>query len=610
MNKRKCVWCGKEFIPNSPKQTSCGDRHFRPCIDCGKLIEVKESYQNYIKAGGRRCPECRNKSIGRTRKSKSPEEKARIQEKMRATSRARYGVDNPMQCSEIQERSKEGVRRVYGVENLSQSPEIQRRIRENSRKRYGVDHYSQSPEVRQHMIQGMIDKYGDSCPMRVSEIREKTIQTVRNRYGVDNVGQADEVKDHMKKTCRDRYGVDYALQAESIRQQIKETCKSKYGCYGAPPKLFLEKMKDEGFKLKYTEFVDDTAAYIDKHYDGHVPLNKLVKDLELDFTTVYDIVDKKDLWDKVSKQVSSMEVELVDYLKSLDPDIVYIMHDRNIIHPYEIDIYLPQYSIGIECDPTFTYNSSFKSFGSSDPIKSSYHKMKTDLCEKKEIFLLHIFGYEWTNRKDIILSMIRNMLKKNESRIYARKCTIRTVDDKICAEFLNQNHRQGYCRSSIRLGLYYKDELISLMTFGHTRIGVGKMLEDTDCTYELLRFCNKLNTSVVGGASKLFKHFLAIVDSDKIVSFSDRAHTQGSLYSTLGFHAVSMSDPGYVWVNIYNDQYLNRTQCQKNNLRKLFNDDTIDIENKTERQIMEEHGYARVYDSGVIRWEYVANKKS
>ena len=227
-----------------------------------------------------------------------------------------------------------------------------------------------------------------------------------------------------------------------------------------------------------------------------------------------------------------------------------------------------------------------------------------------ELSGLYHYWIDPSYSKDIILSMIRNMLKKNKNRIYARKCSIRTVDDKICAEFLNQNHRQGYCRSSVRLGLYYEDEIVSLMTFGHTRIGIGKTVKDTDSTYELLRFCNKINISVVGGASKLFKHFLSIVDSDKIVSFSDRSHTQGSLYRTLGFHAVSIADPGYVWVNIYNDQYLNRTQCQKNNLTKLFNDATIDIENKTERQIMEEHGYARVYDSGVIRWEYDANKKS
>ena len=40
----------------------------------------------------------------------------------------------------------------------------------------------------------------------------------------------------------------------------------------------------------------------------------------------------------------------------------------------------------------------------------------------------------------------------------------------------------------------------------------------------------------------------------------------------------------------------------RKNLRNLFNDD-IDL-TQTERQIMESHGYVRVYDSGVIRWEY------
>ena len=38
------------------------------------------------------------------------------------------------------------------------------------------------------------------------------------------------------------------------------------------------------------------------------------------------------------------------------------------------------------------------------------------------------------------------------------------------------------------------------------------------------------------------------------------------------------------------------------------NDDAIDIENQSERQIMESHGYARVFDSGVIRWEYVPDR--
>lgn len=91
-----------------------------------------------------------------------------------------------------------------------------------------------------------------------------------------------------------------------------------------------------------------------------------------------------------------------------------------------------------------------------------------------------------------------------------------------------------------------------------------------------------------------------------IYSFSDISHTKGNLYDTLGFKEVSRSEPNYVWVDYTSDSYLSRVKCQKQNLRKLFDDDSIDIENKTEKQIMEEHGYVQVFDSGNIRWEYRA----
>ena len=50
-------------------------------------------------------------------------------------------------------------------------------------------------------------------------------------------------------------------------------------------------------------------------------------------------------------------------------------------------------------------------------------------------------------------------------------------------------------------------ELVSLMTFNKPRKGIGKMSED-GLEWELGRFCNALNTNVVGGASKLFKYFI------------------------------------------------------------------------------------------------------
>ena len=113
-----------------------------------------------------------------------------------------------------------------------------------------------------------------------------------------------------------------------------------------------------------------------------------------------------------------------------------------------------------------------------------------------------------------------------------------------------------------------------------------------------------LNTNCIGGASKLFKHFLSVYQPSLVTSFSDRATTSGSLYQILGFKFDSYVDPGYVWVNINDDTYYTRVSCQKSNLPRLFHQPELDIKNQTEKEIMESHGYARVYNSGLIKWIY------
>ena len=140
------------------------------------------------------------------------------------------------------------------------------------------------------------------------------------------------------------------------------------------------------------------------------------------------------------------------------------------------------------------------------------------------------------------------------------------------------------------------------MTFGKLRNTMGKQL-NSDNDWELVRFCNLLNTTVVGGASKLFKHFVDIVQPNKIVSFSDRAHTRGTLYGKLGFQHTAESDPSYVWVDSHDDAAYNRVNAQKRNLKQFLHDPDVDL-TKTETQIMIEHGFVQVFDSGTIRWEW------
>jgi hypothetical protein len=147
------------------------------------------------------------------------------------------------------------------------------------------------------------------------------------------------------------------------------------------------------------------------------------------------------------------------------------------------------------------------------------------------------------------------------------------------------------------------------MTFGKMRNTLGLGDEDLSDCWELVRFCNKINTTVVGGASRLFRYFIKNNNPNRIRSFSDRAHTKGNLYQTLGFTQVNKNSESYVWVNLSNNVAYNRVSTQKYKLKSFFNDDTIDL-NLTEREIMEYHGYARVYDSGTITWEWVSSLNS
>jgi hypothetical protein len=116
---------------------------------------------------------------------------------------------------------------------------------------------------------------------------------------------------------------------------------------------------------------------------------------------------------------------------------------------------------------------------------------------------------------------------------------------------------------------------------------------------EMVRFCNLLNTNIIGGASKLFKHFLLNYNIDKlpIISFADRRFFNGELYKNLGFNFIKNTSPSYIYWK--DNKILNRMSCQKHKLNKLL--DIFDI-NKTEYENMLSNGWRRVWDSGNTKW--------
>ena len=291
---------------------------------------------------------------------------------------------------------------------------------------------------------------------------------------------------------------------------------------------------------------------------------------------------------KCGVRISKSEDQIIEFIKNISIEEL-IQSDRTVLKPKELDIYIPSKKIAIEYDGLRWHSELFN----IDAVNNQLSK--TNECAEKGIRLIHIFEDEWLEKPQIVKSMLKNILGKTSSRLYARQCEVRDVDSRTAMQFLDDNHIQGRCKAKYHYGLYHKGELVSLMTFGKTR-QQRKYNEDYDNTWELLRFCNKLDTSVVGGGSKLLKHFISEVKPHRIVTYADKRWSVGNLYERLGFAHTHDSKPNYFYV--VGQHRENRFKYRKGELVRQGYDP-----NKSEHEIMLERGIPRIYDCGTMTFE-------
>ena len=218
---------------------------------------------------------------------------------------------------------------------------------------------------------------------------------------------------------------------------------------------------------------------------------------------------------------SKAEIEIFEYIRSLGFDEV-ISGDRNVINPKEIDITLKQRHFGVEFNGLYWHSDVVDSTQKGDML------YKTIKCKEKDIKLMHIFSDEWEYKRDICKSMINNRLGICQ-KIRARKCVVKEISKKDFDSFMDANHISGGVNSSIRLGLYFKNELVTAIGFRKPR------QKKWSGYYEISRFATLLNNVVVGGLSKLLKYFREEFDNPKIMTYADRRFGEGLGYEKVGF---------------------------------------------------------------------------
>jgi len=282
-----------------------------------------------------------------------------------------------------------------------------------------------------------------------------------------------------------------------------------------------------------------------------------------------------------SFSTSNAENEIGKFIESIYTGKI-IYNNRKIIGS-EIDVYLPDLKIGFEFNGLYWHSEINK--------KSDYHYNKYKLALKNNIKLIQIFEDEWKYKQDIVKSRIRNVIGLTENRIYARKCIIKEIPFKMVDSFLMDNHLQGSVKSNINIGLFYQDELVSVMTLGKPRGNISSKKVDNTGICELYRFCNKLNTNVVGAASKMFNYFIKNYSNiNYVYSFSTNEWV-GSLYESIGMEFVSESKESYWYIK--RDRRISRHNFNKQKLIKMGYD-----RNKSASEILKELKIYKIYGSG------------
>ena len=283
-----------------------------------------------------------------------------------------------------------------------------------------------------------------------------------------------------------------------------------------------------------------------------------------------------------------MEKDLFNFIRDNYKGEI-VVSDKKVLNGKELDIYLPELYLAFEFNGLYWHSELYK--------ENDYHQKKSKICLESGVQLVHIWEDDWLYKNEIVKSVILNKLNISNT-IFARKCDIREVSNFDVRDFLNRNHMQGFVGSKHKIGLYYDNELVSLMTFGSLRKSLGQKSDDD--FYELLRFCNKVGYSVVGGASKLLKYFLKNINVKSIISYSDNSRGVGDLYKKLGFVFIHETCPNYYY--IIGDSKSHRFNFRKDRLIKLGYDS-----NKTEVQIMNNRGFYRIFDCGSKKWELLLN---
>lgn len=481
------------------------------CRTCGKpttFVSINNGYRPFC------CSKCVNSN-------------SEVQDKIKATMLEKYGVENVSQSDIIKRKKEQTSLKNYGVKYPAQTKEIQNKMKATMLKRYGVENASQSDIIKKKKEETSLKNYGATCFLKTKEGKDNYKKAILKKYGVENISQLNSIKKKKEETTFKNYGVKNPFSSKKIINKIKnkkyKNNKFMEGC-GYLSKQNIEKLYGTGW------------------YQAGILENELVTykyDSYLHVRYIYKIIE----YNKDSKVSSNFEKDVRKFVYSICKEDI-LFNDRQAIKPLELDIYIPEEKLAIECNGIYWH--------SIEKIHNpNYHLKKTQACEKEGIRLIHITDWEWKNKKEICKSIIASAFGIYKNTIDSKDCIVKKLNISTAKQFLLNNDIQNVETGETNLGLYYKNSLVQIIT-----------LSKKENEYELIRMCTKLNTKIINGFSKLMENLPKEIT--KVITYVDREKSNQDIYYKNNWKYIHNTKPSYFYYCKTEDSYTRDKEYRNN----------------------------------------------
>lgn len=542
---KECPLCG--FKHNKKNATYCNRVITKNCLGCGEEFSYKCRKANGVK---KYCSQkCAHTKRAKEKKCEICGDPA-IEKYCRAKKTRKCAY-----CKkEYEYECKKGASIYCSISCSVKNPEVTARRNATQIERYGALGFN-----TQKQKDTMIERYGHAVPAKNEKVKEKIRQTQYKKNG----GKFAFNTEKQKQTMVERYGGHGILSDPEKFEQHKATMKQMYGVEFPS--------QDPYFANKAMESI------IENH--GHLFSKGVISKLN-------------------TEAAQKIEDELgvtVEYEKLVDGKF--------------FDLYLPDFNIYIDINPTITHNSD-KAFAclrnkcedgctEHEPTSESYHYERAMLAKEKGFKLIQI--YEWESFDDLI-KLIYHKTSQTKNKISGHSCEAKKIEQSEANKFLKEYHVQGAARKQEHCyGLYYKDELVAVSTFSPSRF-------KSKYEWEFMRYAVKKDYHIYGASKKLFNMFIEEVSPNSIISYIDFNHTTTDTFmSSLDFKEIDPTGPREVWSKKGSDKSYPITSLLAIGADRLLGTSYGSREESglDNRDIMWLEGFNRVFTAGnrVFLWE-------